>query len=131
MDWRKALPTHRRTVVVLAAAAVIIVASSAIGGAGSRRVKVGGDVKPPVKLVDAKPVYPEDARAAGIAGVVILGIVIGEDGSVSETQVLRSIPELDQAAIEAVSQWKYEPTVLKGEPVEVEMTVTVNFTLQR
>ena len=75
------------------------------------------------------PVYPEAAKAAGIEGVVILEIVIGEDGSVIEVQVVRSIPELDQAAIDAVSQWQYEPTLLNGEPVEIEMTVTINFTL--
>jgi TonB family protein len=102
---------------------------SATGGAANRRLRVGGVVKPPVKLVDVKPVYPEDARAAGIEGVVILGIVIGEDGSVIETRVIRSIPELDQAAINAVRQWQFEPTVLNGEPVEVEMNVTINFKL--
>jgi protein TonB len=75
-------------------------------------------------------VYPEDAKAAGIQGVVILEIVIGEDGSVIEANVLRSIPELDQAAIDAVTQWQYEPTLLNGAPVEVELTVTINFTLR-
>ena len=85
-------------------------------------------MRPPTKLVDVKPEYPEDARAAGIHGVVILDIVIGEDGSVIEARVIRSIPELDQAAIDAVRQWRFEPTLLNGEPVEVEMNVTVNFT---
>jgi protein TonB len=79
--------------------------------------------------VDVRPEYPEEARAARIEGVVILGIVIGEDGSVIDSTVLRSIPALDQAALEAVSQWEFEPTLLNGEPVEIEMTVTVNFTL--
>jgi protein TonB len=81
-------------------------------------------------LVDVRPVYPEGAQTAGIDGVVILAIVIGEDGSVIETEVLSSIPELDQAAIDAVSQWLFETTLLNGEPVEIEMVVTVNFTLQ-
>ncbi len=102
---------------------------STTAGAGSRRVRVGGAVKPPVTLFHVSPEYPEAARAAGIAGVVILEIVVGEDGSVIETRVLRSIPELDQAAIDAVTQWKFEPKVLNGEPVEVEMVVTINFTL--
>jgi protein TonB len=75
-------------------------------------------------------VYPEDARAAGIEGVIVLKIVIGEDGSVIEARVLRSIPELDQAAIDAVSQWQFESTLLNGEPVEVEMNVTLNCTLR-
>jgi TonB family protein len=103
---------------------------NATSGAANRRLRVGGPIKPPIKLVDVKPVYPEDARAAGIEGVIILEIVIGENGSVIEARVLRSIPELDQAAIDAVSQWQFEPTLLNGEPVELEMNVTVNFTLR-
>ena len=76
------------------------------------------------------PVYPEDAKAAGIEGIVVLDVVIGENGSVIEARVIRSIPELDQAAIDAVLQWQYEPTLLNGEPVEVECNVTINFTLR-
>jgi TonB family protein len=95
----------------------------------TRRLKVGGPVQPPRKIKHVDPIYPEEARAAGIAGAVIVGIVIGVDGSVIDTVVLRSIPELDQSAIEAVVQWLFEPTLLNGEPVEVEMAVSVNFTL--
>jgi TonB family protein len=94
------------------------------------RVRVGGAIKPPVRLVNVNPVYPEDARAAGVEGLVVLQIAIGEDGSVIEALVLRSIPMLDQAAIDAVIQWVYQPTLLNGMPVEVEMTVTINFTLR-
>jgi protein TonB len=100
------------------------------GVAGTKRLKVSGAVRPPNKLVDVKPTYPDDAKAAHIEGVVILGVVIGEDGSVIDTTVLRSIPALDQAAIDAVSQWEFEPTQLNGEPVEIEMTITINFTLE-
>ena len=98
-------------------------------GVASQRLRVGGAIKPPVRLVNVNPVYPEDARAAGIEGLVVLEIVIGKTGAVIETQVLRSIPELDQAAIDAVRQWQYQPTLLNGEPVEIEMAVTINFTL--
>ena len=94
---------------------------SANSGAQNRRLRVGGAIKPPIRLVNVNPVYPEDAKAAGIEGVVILEIVIGQDGSVIEVQVVRSIPELDQAAIDAVSQWQYQPTLLNGEPVEIEV----------
>ena len=94
-----------------------------------QRLRVGGAIKAPVRLVNVNPVYPEDAQAAGIEGLVVLEIVIGETGAVIETQVLRSVPELDQAAIDAVTQWKYEPTLLNGEPVEIEMAVAINFTL--
>jgi protein TonB len=145
MDWRDhEFVDYRHTVLALASAAIIaggvIVPMESrtlsLNGpvstsvAVNRRLKVGGAVRPPQKLVDVKPAYPEDARAAKIEGVVILGIVIGEDGSVIDTAVLRSIPALDGAAIDAVSQWVFEPTLLNGEPVEIEMTVTVNFTLQ-
>ena len=103
---------------------------NATGSTANRRLSVGGEVKPPRRVVNVNPVYPADAQAAGIRGLVILGIVIGEDGSVIETEVLSSIPELDQAAIDAVTQWQFEPTLLNGEPVEVEMEVTINFTLR-
>ena len=105
--------------------------SVGVSASGIRqRLRVGGAVKPPTKRVDVKPVYPDDARAAGIEGVVVLDIVIGQDGSVIDARVLRSIPELDQAAVDAVLQWGYEPTLLDGEPVEVEMNVVINFSLQ-
>jgi TonB family protein len=93
----------------------------------NQRLRVGGAVKPPKKVVDVQPVYPEDAKAAGLEGYVILDIVIGEDGSVIEAGVMRSIPALDSAAIDAVRQWQFEPTLLNGEPVEIEMTVSIKF----
>ena len=76
-----------------------------------------------------EPAYPPTARAAGVQGVVILEITIGEDGAVSNARVLRSIPLLDQAALDAVRQWRYEPTLLNGAPTPVIMTATVNFSL--
>ncbi len=103
---------------------------SATSGAGTRRLRVGGDIRPPRKVVDVKPEYPDEAKTAGIEGIVILEVVIGEDGTVIEADVVLSIPELDQAAIDAVRQWAWEPTLLNGEPVEVKMRVTINFTLQ-
>jgi protein TonB len=75
------------------------------------------------------PVYPPAAEAANVQGVVILELVTGTDGTVIQATVLRSIPLLDQAALDAVTQWRYEPTLLNGAPVEVIMVVTVNFTL--
>jgi protein TonB len=93
-------------------------------------VRVGGDIKPPTKVKDAKPVYPAIARAARMSGIVFLEAIIAKDGSVKDLRVTRSAGVLDQAAIDAVSQWKYTPTLLNNEPVEVIMTVTVNFTLQ-
>jgi TonB family protein len=98
-------------------------------GAAVQRVKVGGAIKAPRRLVNVDPTYPEEARAARIQGVVILQIVIGEDGSVIDARVVRSIPALDQAAIDAVLLWQYEQTLLNDQPVEVELLATCNFTL--
>ena len=70
------------------------------------------------------------AQAARVQGVVILEAIIGSSGAVTEVKVLRSVPLLDDAAIAAVQQWQYTPTLLNGVPVPIIMTVTVNFTLQ-
>jgi protein TonB len=93
-------------------------------------VRVGGDIKEPKKIRDQKPVYPAIAMTAKVQGIVIIEATIGKDGSVTNAKVLRSQPLLDQAALDAVKQWKFTPTLLNGVPVEVIMTVTVNFTLQ-
>ena len=93
-------------------------------------VRVGGNIKAPTKLVDVNPVYPAVAQAARVQGVVILEIRIEADGTVSDARVLRSIPLLDQAATEAVMQWRFGQTLLNGRPIPVIMTTTVNFVLQ-
>jgi TonB family protein len=90
-------------------------------------LRVGGEIKAPVKVKDVRPVYPPLAREAGVAGVVIIEVRIGVDGSVEEAHVLKSIPLLDQAALDAVKQWEFVPTLLNGAPVPIMMTVTVNF----
>jgi|WetSurMetagenome_2_1015567.scaffolds.fasta_scaffold170567_2 periplasmic protein TonB len=87
-------------------------------------------LRPPVRLHDAAPVYPEVARAARVEGTVIIEAVISTTGDVVEARVLRSVPLLDQAAIDAVRHWKYTPSLLNGVPVPVVMTVTVTFTLR-
>lgn len=94
-------------------------------------VRPGGKVRPPVKLRGATPVYPAIAQAARVQGTVILQAIIGTDGRVEELKVLRSIPLLDQAAIDAVRTWEYTATMLNDVPVSVVMTVTVTFTLTR
>jgi protein TonB len=93
-------------------------------------VRVGGDIKEPKKIQDKKPVYPQIAQTAKVQGVVIIEATIGPNGAVQEAKVLRSIPLLDAAALDAVRQWQFTPTLLNGVPVPVIMTVTVNFTLQ-
>ena len=93
-------------------------------------VRVGGNIKPPTKTKDVRPVYPAIAQSARVQGVVIVEATIGPDGRVAEAKVLRSIPLLDAAALDAVRQWQFTPTLLNGQAVPVIMTVTVNFTLQ-
>ena len=83
-----------------------------------------------MKIVDVAPVYPAIARTAHVQGVVILEAVLDARGGSRSVRVLRSIPLLDQAAVDAVQQWRFTPALLNGEPVPVVMTVTVNFTLQ-
>ena len=93
-------------------------------------VRVGGNVTEPTKVRHVPPVYPPAARRMRAQGVVILETVIGTTGAVEDVRVLRSVPLLDDAAITAVRQWRYTPTLLNDVPVPVVMTVTVNFTLQ-
>ncbi len=93
-------------------------------------IRVGGNIKTPVRIKNVPPVYPAEAQAAGIQGIVIVEATIDPAGHVSNAKVLRSIPALDQAALDAVTQWEYMPTHLNGAPVPVIMTVTVNFSLQ-
>jgi len=100
------------------------------GHDGKQIYRVGGDIRPPQKLVDVRPQYPLDALTAGTGGVVILEATIDEVGGVTEVKVLRSIPALDQAAIDAVRQWRFMPTAVNGQAVAVQMTVTVNFSPQ-
>ena len=98
---------------------------------GLSSVRVGGALRPPAKVYNENPMYPDDARTLGVQGVVIIEALIGVDGAVHDACVLRSIPLLDQAAIDAVTQWRFEPVYLNGVPQAVMMTVTVNFTLPR
>jgi len=86
-------------------------------------------MKTPIKVFDAQPVYPEIAKTAGVQGVVITELLIDQEGHVSDARILRSIPLLDQAALDAVRQWRFTPTLLNGTPVPVVMTATVQFTL--
>lgn len=90
-------------------------------------VPVGGNIRPPRKLHHVAPVYPGIAAHARIAGTVVLEATISRSGVVSDVRVLRSVPLLDAAAVEAVRQWRYEAPLLNGEPVAVLLTVTVHF----
>jgi protein TonB len=75
------------------------------------------------------PVYPEDARMARISGTVRLHVIIARDGTIKQLEVMSGHPMLQQAALDAVSQWQYQKTLLNGEPVEVDTTIDVIFAL--
>jgi len=93
-------------------------------------VEAGGDIEPPRVIKRVDPVYPEAARQAGIQGSVILYVTTDEEGRVNNVEVLKSIPALDKAAIEALRQWVYEPFMSKGVPTPISFSVTVRFHLQ-
>jgi protein TonB len=90
-------------------------------------LRVGGDVKEPRKVKHVDPVYPDLAAKARLQGIVILEAIIAPNGLVRDVKVLRGIPMLDEAALEAVRQWAYTPTLLSGVPVQIALVVTVRF----
>ncbi|HYL83378.1 MAG TPA: M56 family metallopeptidase [Candidatus Angelobacter sp.] len=96
-----------------------------------KRIRIGGSVEAAKVLTKVQPIYPASAKARGAQGSVVLHAVVGMDGKPLSLQVLNSQidPELARAAIEAVSQWRYQPTLLNGDPIEVDTTITVNFKL--
>ena len=102
------------------------------GSAKTIRLRIGGEVQAPKIIEKVQPVYPEKAKAAGIDGTVILHAVISKDGNPYSLRVMNNQidPDLARAAVEAVSKWRYRPTLLNGEPVEVDTTIMVNFTLR-
>ena len=93
-------------------------------------VKAVGDIKPPKLVSIVDPVYPPEAKEKGIEGVVILEVMTDIHGKVAKMRILRSIPELDQAAEDAVLQWEYAPLIIDGKPRPVLFTVTVRFQLK-
>jgi protein TonB len=98
--------------------------------AAKRIVRVGSSLKAPRQIYSAQPDYPVLAREAHIWGTVVVNAVIDEQGNVVQAHALNGHPLLIPAALKAVLQWKYEPTLLNGVPVAVEMEVTVHFNLQ-
>jgi periplasmic protein TonB len=93
------------------------------------RVKRGGDVEQARLIEQIKPIYPLLAKQTHTQGVVVLHAIIGKDGEVAELQLISGHPLLVRAAMEAVRQWRYRSTLLNGEPVEVDTTITVTFRL--
>ena len=94
-----------------------------------QRVRVSQGVTAGLIIRRIQPAYPPLARQARIQGPVVLQAEIGKDGSIQNLRLISGHPMLAPAAIEAIKQWKYKPYILNGEPVEVETTITFNFTL--
>ena len=94
-----------------------------------QRIRVGGNVQAANLINQVRPIYPPLAKQARISGTVELSAIIGKDGRVQDLKVVRGHPLLVQAALDAVKNWVYKPTLLNGEPVEVSTTIDVNFTL--
>ena len=110
---------------------VNVVAEGRARTENSPRVRVGGGIQAARLLNKVQPTYPATAKAAGIEGTVILNAIIGMNGTPLSLRVMNSEvdPELAHAAVEAVSKWRYSPTLLNGEPIEVDTTIIVNFKL--
>ena len=104
--------------------------AGASGAASSGPLRIGATLRAPRKIKDVRPVYPQVVLSEQSRGTVIIDLTIGTDGKVRDATILRSIPSLDQAALQAVRQWEYEPTRLNGALVSLIMTVVVNFTIQ-
>jgi protein TonB len=96
-----------------------------------QRIRVGGNVQQAKLVRQPRPIYPALAKQARISGVVKLNAIIGKDGTIQNLTVASGHPLLIPAALEAVKQWVYQPTLLNGEPVEVVTQIDVNFTLNQ
>src|SRR5208282_2547495 len=95
------------------------------------RIRQGGNVTAASLINKVQPVYPPLARQTRISGTVRLHAIIGKDGSVQQLEVLSGHPLLVQSALDAVRQWRYRPTLLNNEPVEVDTTIDVIFSLNQ
>jgi TonB family protein len=98
---------------------------------GAQPVRVGGNIRVPTKEYHVRPVYPPEMRDAGREGIVPIDAIIGRDGTVTSVRVLSAQvhPAFAIAAVDAVRQWRFSPTLLNGMPVDVVMTVSVRFNL--
>jgi protein TonB len=98
-------------------------------GAATQRIRVGGNVEAASLLNRITPQYPAIAKTAHVSGTVVLHAIIGKDGTIKELQYVSGPPLLMKSAMDAVKEWRYKPTLLNGEAVEVDTNVDVVFTL--
>ena len=123
------LPPSRGVLAALVFCGLVIAVACSSFDRPQEPLRVGGEIPAPTKVRDVPPSYPPEAQAAKVSGIVILDVLVGVDGRTSVLEVLRSVPMLDESAIEAVEQWEYEPTVVDGVTMPVVLAVTVNYTL--
>jgi TonB family protein len=132
-DWERAITLQVGELQETISVSATRLAAAAVGPQphAPEPVRVGGNIRTPKKLQDVRPVYPTAMRAAGREGVVPIEAVIDRDGNVSSVRVLSAQvhPDFAIAAVDAVRQWRFSPTLLNGTPVEVVMTVSVSFSL--
>jgi TonB family protein len=129
-DWDRAVTLQLGTLQETISVRASRVASGGVP-TSPLRVRVGGNIRVPTKTLDVHPVYPDSMRIAGREGQVSIEAIIGADGSVTSVRVVSAQvhPDFAIAAVDAVRQWQFTPTLLNGQPVEVVMTVTVTFSL--
>jgi protein TonB len=97
------------------------------GGAPSEPVKVKGDVIKGKLIHQVVPKYPKDAKKAGVSGTVVVKAIVRKDGSMRDVEYVSGPEQLADAAVKAVQKWRYTPTLVNGEPVEVDTTIAVTF----
>ena len=129
-QWTFEAPAKAPMLIVADVASAADMASPSTSSPGPAPLRVGGTVQPPRKIYDVKADYPQAALDAKITGVVTLEATVGVDGTITNVDVLKGVPELDDAAVTAVRQWRFEPVLLNGEPVPVIIVLTINFSLK-
>jgi len=105
--------------------------ASGLNSAPPFRIRIGGQVMQAKLVSKAQPRYPNEAKAAHIEGTVRMDVLVGKDGQVKDIAAVNGAPILSEAAVNAVKRWRYRPTLLNGQPVEVVTEIDVNFTLRR
>ncbi len=124
--WLRAQPALRVLAAFALAASLTL---AAMAQEPAKQLRVGGDVQQAKLLRNTAPVYPVLAKRGRIEGTVKLQAIIGKSGEVEKIETLSGHPVLSQAATEAVKTWRYRPTLLNGEPVEVITVIEVVFKL--
>jgi TonB family protein len=119
--------TAGKTRAEAAAAAKVKADTEARAKLATTAVRVGGAIPNPAKTKNVMPVYPPLAKSTRVGGTVQVEATIGPDGKVADARVVKSVPLLDQAALDAVTQWEYAPTRVRGVAVPVIVTVAINF----